>query len=93
VKPSDVEKLALLARLEITEETINQVCSSVNEVITLVDQLQAAETGGVKPMAHPLDEEQILRSDKTSEVNCREDFQAIAPATEGGLYLVPKVIE
>ena len=88
-----LKKLAHLARLEISDDTINEVCVSVTEVIKLVDQLQAADTQGIAPMAHPLDAEQVLRADEANEPNQREAFQAIAPATENGLYLVPKVIE
>jgi len=93
VNPSDVEKLAHLARLEISEDTIADVSNSVTEVIKLVDQLQAVETEGVQPMAHPLDALQLLRADEVTEPNVRDAFQAIAPATEDGLYLVPKVID
>ena len=93
MNPSDVEKLAHLARLEISEDTIADVSNSVTEVIKLVDQLQAVETEGVQPMAHPLDALQLLRADEVTEPNVRDAFQAIAPATEDGLYLVPKVID
>ncbi len=93
MNPSDVEKLAHLARLEISDDTIAEVSKSVSEVIKLVDQLQAASTEGVEPMAHPQDALQILRSDEVTEGNVRDAFQAIAPATEDGLYLVPKVID
>lgn len=93
MNPSDVEKLAHLARLEISEDTIAEVSRSVSEVLKLVDQLQAANTEGVAPMAHPLDAIQVLRADEANEPDVREAFQAIAPATEDGLYLVPRVIE
>jgi aspartyl-tRNA(Asn)/glutamyl-tRNA(Gln) amidotransferase subunit C len=55
--------------------------------------LQAVNTDGVLPMAHPLDAVQRLRADIVTEPNQRETFQAIAPATQDGLYLVPQVIE
>lgn len=93
MQPSDIEKLAKLARLEINDETLGEVANSITEVLALVDQLQAADTSGVAPMAHPLDAVQTLRADEVTEPNVREEFQAIAPATENGLYLVPKVIE
>jgi len=93
VNPSDIEKLARLARLKINDETIEQTTNSITEVLALVNQLQAANTEGTKPMAHPLDAVQRLRKDEVSEPNRRESFQAIAPAVEDGLYLVPKVIE
>jgi len=93
IERSDIEKLAELARIHITEDQITATTSSIANVLSLVDQLQAAETDGVQPMAHPLDAVQRLRTDEVNEVNQREAFQAIAPATEAGLYLVPKVIE
>lgn len=93
MKPSDIEKLARLARLKISEETIEQTANSITEVLALVNQLQAADTKDTKPMAHPLDAVQRLRKDEVSEPNQRESFQAIAPAVEDGLYLVPQVIE
>lgn len=90
---SEIEKLAHLARLNINDETIDETAKSITGVLALVDQLQAANTEGTAPMAHPLDAIQKLRIDEVSEPNQRERFQAIAPATEDGLYLVPKVIE
>lgn len=93
MNPSEIEKLARLARLKINDETIEQTANSITEVLALVDQLQAADTADTKPMAHPLDAVQRLRADVITETNQRESFQAIAPATERGLYLVLKVIE
>ncbi|GAA5316996.1 MAG: Asp-tRNA(Asn)/Glu-tRNA(Gln) amidotransferase subunit GatC [Candidatus Pelagadaptatus aseana] len=90
---SEITRLAELARIEITDATIDEAASSITDVLKLVDQLQAADTEGVPPMAHPLDATQKLRADQVSEDNRREAFQAIAPATEDGLYLVPKVID
>lgn len=90
---SDIQKLANLARLDIDEEGLDEVATSISNVLALVDQLQAADTNHVSPMAHPLDATQRLRADEITEINQRERFQAIAPATEDGLYLVPKVID
>ena len=59
----------------------------------MVDQLQAVDTHNLEPMANPLDATQRLRPDKVTQSNRRDAFQAIAPAVENGLYLVPKVIE
>ncbi|MEC8427190.1 MAG: Asp-tRNA(Asn)/Glu-tRNA(Gln) amidotransferase subunit GatC [Pseudomonadota bacterium] len=90
---SEITRLAELARIEITEATVDEAASSITDVLKLVDQLQAADTDGVAPMAHPMDATQRLRADQVSEENRREAFQAIAPETEEGLYLVPKVID
>lgn len=90
---ADIEKLGELARIRISDENIQATAQSINEVLALVDQLQAVDTTNIEPMANALDARQRLRLDQVSESNHREAFQAIAPATENGLYLVPKVIE
>ena len=90
---SEIEKLADLARLEITADTVNETANSINEVLALVDQLKAANTEGVQPMAHPLDATQVLRPDEVSESSQREKFLEGAPAADKGLFLVPQVIE
>lgn len=90
---ADVAKIAHLARLQLSAEEEGRVTDRLNDILGLVDQLQAADTTGIEPMAHPMDATQPLRADMVSETNQREAYQAIAPATEAGLYLVPKVIE
>lgn len=90
---NEIKKLAELAKLDINDETAAEVASSITNILTLVDQLQAANIENVAPMAHPLDAEQILRADDVTETDCHEAFQAIAPAVEDNLYLVPKVID
>lgn len=93
VDAQTVEKLAELARIAISEETIEEVSSRLGDVLQLVDKLQAVNTEGVAPMAHPLDAVQVLRPDEVTEPNRREEFLALAPQSEEGLYLVPKVID
>jgi aspartyl-tRNA(Asn)/glutamyl-tRNA(Gln) amidotransferase subunit C len=93
VDRSDIAKLAELARLAISENTADEVARSISDVLALVDQLQAVNTDGVAPMAHPLDAIQRLRADVVTEPDQRARFQAIAPATQDGLYLVPQVID
>jgi aspartyl-tRNA(Asn)/glutamyl-tRNA(Gln) amidotransferase subunit C len=93
VTSSDIAKLARLARIQISETAANEAAQSISDVLALVDQLQAVNTDGVTPMAHPMDAVQRLRPDVITETNQRELFQSIAPATQEGLYLVPQVIE
>ena len=90
---ADIKKIANLARLEVNQETAERTATSITEVLALVEQLADIDTDNVEPMAHPLDATQVLRADTISETNERDKFQAIAPATEDGLYLVPKVID
>jgi len=93
VDRSDIAKLATLARIAISDDAADEVANRISTVLALVDQLQAVNTDGVLPMAHPLDAVQRLRADVVSEPNQRELFQSIAPAVQDGLYLVPQVIE
>jgi aspartyl-tRNA(Asn)/glutamyl-tRNA(Gln) amidotransferase subunit C len=90
---SDVEKIAHLARLAINEQDIPNYARDLNNILGLVEQLSSADTTDISPMAHPLDAHQRLRADEVTETNQREAFQAIAPKTEAGVYLVPQVIE
>ncbi|MDY7566475.1 Asp-tRNA(Asn)/Glu-tRNA(Gln) amidotransferase subunit GatC [Pseudomonas sp. RTC3] len=90
---SDVEKIAHLARLGLNDADIPRTTEALNSILELVSQMQAVDTSGIEPLAHPLEASQRLRADVVTERNNRETYQAIAPAVEKGLYLVPKVIE
>ncbi len=90
---SDVERIAHLARLEINEADIPKYAHNLSNILDLVTQMEATNTTGIEPMAHPQAATQRLRADEVSEENQRDKFQAIAPQVEKGLYLVPKVIE
>ena len=89
----EVKKIALLARLAISDEEALQYSESLSEIFDLVAQMNAVDTSGIEAMAHPQDISQRLREDVVTAINEREKFQSIAPATENGLYLVPRVIE
>lgn len=93
VTPADIEKMAKLARIAIDENESAPLTERLNTILSLVDKLQAAETSGVEPMANPHDACQRLRPDVVTEGNMRDQFLAIAPQTEQGLFLVPKVLE
>ena len=89
----DVEKIAHLARLAVDEGDLDSVTAGLSDILNMVEQMSSVDTSGVTPMAHPLHMTQPLRPDQITEENQRELFQSIAPQTESGLYLVPKVIE
>ena len=93
IERGDVEKIAYLARIQVTESELDKVTADLSRILNLVDQMGAVSTEGVEPLSNPLDMVQRLRADAVTEPNQRDRFQAIAPATEAGLYLVPKVIE
>ncbi|MDD2684813.1 MAG: Asp-tRNA(Asn)/Glu-tRNA(Gln) amidotransferase subunit GatC [Gallionella sp.] len=89
----DVEKVARLARLAMTDSEIETARDQLSGIFELIAEMQAVDTNGVEPMSHSQDLAQRLRADIVTESNQREAFQAIAPQTEAGLYLVPQVIE
>ncbi|MDX1454916.1 MAG: Asp-tRNA(Asn)/Glu-tRNA(Gln) amidotransferase subunit GatC [Gammaproteobacteria bacterium] len=93
LKPEDVKSIAHLARLDIREEDIPNYADNLSRIFDFVQQLEAADTEGVEPMAHPLHMSQRLREDAVTEKDNRELYQQNAPQTDAGLYLVPKVIE
>ena len=91
-----VRRVAHLARIEISEVEAQHTLDRLNDIFVLIEAMQAVDTKGVEPMAHAQDVAQRLRADRVTESEPfaqRTAFQAIAPETEAGLYLVPKVIE
>jgi aspartyl-tRNA(Asn)/glutamyl-tRNA(Gln) amidotransferase subunit C len=89
----DVRKISSLARLDLSDSDAEATRDKLNGILALVEQMQAVDTAGVEPMSHPQDVAQRLRDDAVTETDRRDDFQRVAPQTESGLYLVPKVIE
>jgi aspartyl-tRNA(Asn)/glutamyl-tRNA(Gln) amidotransferase subunit C len=90
----EVEAIAHLARLAISEAELPVYVGSLSRILAFVEQLNAAETRGVEPMAHPLEGQvQRLRPDVVTEVDAHEKYQKNAPQVQAALYLVPKVLE
>ena len=88
-----IAKIAELARLELSATAAAALQQELNGILAMVDRMQAVDTRTIEPMSHPQQAMQRLREDEVTEHDRREKHQAIAPATEDGLYLVPKVIE
>ncbi len=90
----DVEKIAHLARLSITEQQMPAYVTSLSSIVDFVAELSSIDTGQVLPMAHPLEgQSQRLRADEVSETDQHVKYQANAPEVQAGLYVVPRVIE
>jgi aspartyl-tRNA(Asn)/glutamyl-tRNA(Gln) amidotransferase subunit C len=89
-----IESIAQLARLELKESEVPVYAASLSSIIELVGQLDRADTTSVEPMAHAIaGQVQRLRADEPTSGNARDLFQRNAPQVDGGLYLVPRVIE
>jgi len=89
----EIEYIAHLARLEVSEAEVPVYADKLGKIIEFIDELGRADTGELVPMAHPLDMSQRLRADEVTESIERERYQANAPETENGLYVVPRVVE
>ena len=90
---SQVETVAHLARLKLEDGEVTDYVNSLNNILDLVDKMQAVDTTDVEPLANPLDAAARLRADVVTETNQRDALQANAPKAEKGLFLVPKVID
>ena len=90
---AEVRHIAKLARLELAAGELEATQAKLNGIFSLIEEMQAVNTDGVEPMSHPQELAQRLRPDVVTETDRRAAFQAVAPQTEAGLYLVPKVIE
>ncbi len=97
ITPEEVSKTAKLARLSVEGDEAIEVAERISAILELVEQMQATDTENVEPMANPHDAVQILRKDSRDDsvdlVAQRDAFLDIAPETQEGLFLVPKVIE
>ena len=91
--PDEVRKIARLARLAVNEEDLAVYARELSAILDLVAQMDQAAVETVEPLAHPLELAQRLRPDEVTEQDRREQFQALAPQAEAGLFLVPKMIE
>ena len=88
-----VSQIANLARLSLNDTQSSDYAQSLNKILDMMESLKSIDTDGVEPLKSPFDTAQPLRQDAVTETNHREEYQAVAPATEAGLYLVPRVIE
>ena len=88
-----IAHLARLARLGASDAELGSFGDDLSQILAFVDRINAVETDGITPLAHPLDASQTLREDSVTETDQRERFLESAPLSERGLYLVPRVIE
>lgn len=90
---ADVEKIAVLSRVAINNDEKQKYLSDLNGIFEIIEKMKTIDTDNIIPLSHPHENAQRLREDVVVENKQRDQFQATAPQTENGLYLVPKVIE
>ncbi len=93
ISTGDVKRIARLSRIAVNDAESEAVLSQLNEILGLIEEMQAVDTSGIEPMSHAQEIVLRLREDVVTEKDQHEAFQKDAPQVEAGLYLVPKVIE
>ena len=87
----DVEHVAKLARLELSEEEKEKFTHQLGDVLAHVEMMNEVDTTGVEPMNHPIDFVNVMREDKKIYENTREELMSNAPDIEGEFFKVPKI--
>lgn len=90
---NDVEKIAQLARLSLSEQEKQTSLEKLNAVFELVEKMQTVNTDGIEPMSHPHEVALRLREDAVTENDHAPEYQAVSPEVRERLYIVPQVIE
>jgi aspartyl-tRNA(Asn)/glutamyl-tRNA(Gln) amidotransferase subunit C len=93
ITDDQIRGIAHLARVAISPEELPGYCENMSNILNFIEQMNAIDTTGVEPLAHPFATYQRTRPDSVTESNQREALLALSEQSEQGLYLVPKVIE
>ena len=93
IASKDIEMIAHLARLNLSEPEQLEALNSINSILQLIDQMQSVDTSAVQPLAHAFETSQRLRDDVVTEQDQRDTLLKLAPSADRGLFLVPKVLE
>ncbi|MEM7466710.1 MAG: Asp-tRNA(Asn)/Glu-tRNA(Gln) amidotransferase subunit GatC [Pseudomonadota bacterium] len=93
ITDKEIEIIASLAKLDLQRLDVPSLNKDLSNILTFVQQMDDVDTSDIEPLASPVRTENLLRDDLADRDIDREKFQATAPSTENGLYLVPKVIE
>ena len=93
IKDKDLKEIAYLARINIRKEDFSSLKKDLDEILSLVEEMNESDTSNTEAMSHPLNLSQPIRPDEVTEEDQREKLQETAPSVQSGLFLVPKVIE
>ncbi len=93
LSPEQIHKIAHLAKLSIDDDSMAEISSQLDNIMTLIDHMEQADTDDVEPLSHPQDPVLRLREDEVTDQDRRDDFMKLTTHSQDGLYLVPRVIE
>ena len=86
----DVEHVAKLARLELSEEEKEKFSKQLGDILKYVEQMNEVDTTGVEPMSHAIPMVNVMREDEVVSEHTKEELMANAPLKEDGFFSVPK---
>ena len=90
--PEDVAKIARLARLSLSDEKLAAFAGQFNDILGYMEELGQADTAGVEPLYHPVEQAPALREDTVRKDLDRAEILANAPRTDGAFFIVPKIV-
>lgn len=93
INRKELEEIATLAQLNITESQVSEITASLNQVVAMIEHINEADTATVKPMAHPNEAAQLVRQDEVTDSSHKSELLALAAHADEDHYLVPKVID
>ena len=93
INKEEIKKIAHLARINVSQDEVNQVEKKLDGIMTLIEKMQEINTKSIEPMSHALDIDQPLREDKVTEKDIRNKSLSLAPHADNNLFIVPQVIE
>lgn len=93
INRKEIEQIAVLAKLHVSESEINDIVTSLDSVVEMINHINEVDTSHVKPMANPMDAVQRLRVDEVTETSIKEKLLSMATQTDEDYYLVPTVVE
>ncbi|GAB7024202.1 Asp-tRNA(Asn)/Glu-tRNA(Gln) amidotransferase subunit GatC [Salidesulfovibrio brasiliensis] len=92
ISPEEVAKVAALARLELSDEKIEEFTGQLGDILDYMDKLGELDTEGVEPMFTPVEQVSVMREDKARKDYSREDVLSNAPETDGQFFIVPRIV-
>ena len=91
IEIKDVEHVAKLARLELTEEEKQKFSTQLNSILEYVNEMNEIDTTDIEPMSHALPVYNVMREDEVSYEQTKEELMKNAPMEEDGFFRVPKI--
>ncbi len=93
INRKEVQQIAVLAKLNVSEDEIDTIVTSLDSVVEMINHINEVETNHVKPMANPMDAVQRLRADVVTETSNKEVLLSMAANADDDYFLVPTVVE